>query len=180
MFGGLDDLIDRIECGINWTVSQSDCLEFLIIFLQADSAGRCCEIARACLEPVEHITVFIRFLDQVRGVMRDNGFKIRVGNVLFLVADVFEFLKAAVDLFFGQCIPEFFDALRESVASGMFSKNQIVGNYTDSFRRHDLIGFLVGKDAMLMDTGFMDKSIFPNDRLVQRSRLSDDVVNGLA
>ena len=62
----------------------------------------------------------------------------------------------------------------------MLSEHEIVDMYADRLRCHYLVGLLVGKHAVLVYARLMREGIFADYRLVERSRLTDYVVDGLA
>ena len=90
--------------------------------------------------------------------MRDDCFQIGICDVLFLVADVFEFLKTAVNFFPGQVIAHLFQMLGEGMTSGVFAQNQTVGDNADSFRCEDFVGLLIRQHTVLMNAGFVRHS----------------------
>ena len=49
----------------------------------------------------------------------------------------------------------------------MLAKNKLVGIEPNRLRRHDLVGFLVHQNTMLMNTGFVSKSIGTDDGFVR-------------
>ncbi|OQC45551.1 MAG: hypothetical protein BWX60_00625 [Candidatus Marinimicrobia bacterium ADurb.Bin030] len=53
--------------------------------------------------------------------------------------------------------------------TGMFANHQVFAFPTDIFRRHNFISLPTAQNAMLMDTGFVRKSILSDYRLITRN-----------
>src|SRR5436853_5232617 len=66
------------------------------------------------------------------------------------------------------------------VSARMFAKHNAVGFYADGFRRHDLVGDTILQHAMLMNPGFVRKSILADNGLVWLHEHASDVGEQLA
>ena len=108
--------VDSVVCRVDRSVSKRYILFLFSVLFKAYRAGRRGEVACGHLEPVELVAVCFILINDIR-VMGHNGLEIGVGDVLFLVADYLELLKAPVELFLAQNESEFLEPLPYSVAA---------------------------------------------------------------
>ena len=114
-------------------------------------------------------------LDLFEVFFGDQRLQILIEDFAFLVGEILEALERFVQFFFRRQIDaELVQAGLERVAPRELAEREAVVAPADRFGAHDLVGFAVFQHAILMNAGFVRKSVGADDRLVRLHRIAGD------
>ncbi len=92
--------------------------------------------------------------------------KVLVVDGFLAVGEFGEAVVDLVELFAGECVAEFFEALFEHAAAAVFAEHEVGRWHADGLGRHDLVGERVGHHAVLVDAGLVGEGVGSDDGLV--------------
>ena len=95
--------------------------------------------------------------------------------MLFPVSQQLKLRKDLIQLLLRKDNPQFFQAVNQAMATGMFAEENVRGRKAHILRFHNFIRRPFGNHPMLMDPGAMGKRIFPYDCLICLDILTGDV-----
>ena len=100
-----------------------------------------------------------------------QGFQIGVGDGLLFIRQALKPLKGFFKIGVAEGVAQLSQARPEGVPAGVFSQHQTAAVGADIFGTHDLVGQVILQHAILVDAGFVGKSIRANDGFI---RLDDN------
>ena len=95
-----------------------------------------------------------------------QGFDVGVVNVLFAVGQRLETFENLLQLLIVKMEAQVPDAVLESVPAAVLAQDQLGLSQTHIFRPHDFVGAALLEHAVLMNAGFVGKSVLADDGLV--------------
>ena len=113
-------------------------------------------------------------------LVEDDGLDVGIADRLFLITQHLEFVKASEQFVCLQMVAHLGKVGLKGVLARMLTQDDVIGLNAHGLGGEDLVGQLVGQNAVLVNARLMSEGVLAHNGLIEGGGLTDDVVDGLA